>query len=59
MENVFDYRDEILKLNPEMSKNYATELAYEDYKSYIVLKEYGYSKNQAKQLAGAIRYGIY
>ncbi len=59
MEDVSKYRKEIMDLNPGMGWNKATELAYRDYKNYIKLKEYGYSKNQAKQLAGAIRYGIH
>lgn len=59
MENVFDYRDEIIKLNPGINKSYATELAWEDYKNYVNLKANGYSKNQAKQLIGAIRNELY
>tara|TARA_Y100000296_G_scaffold55008_1_gene63160 strand:- start:336 stop:515 length:180 start_codon:yes stop_codon:yes gene_type:complete len=59
MENVFDYRNEIIKLNPGIDKSYATELAYKDHKNYIKLRESGYGKNHSKLLSGAIRNELY
>ena len=59
MENVIDYIDEIIKLNPEISKEDATKLANEDHKNYIELREQGYSDTHAKRLSASIRCGIY
>jgi hypothetical protein len=59
MENVTDYINEIIKLNPEISKEDATKIANEDHKNYKELRKQGYSDVHAKRLSASIRCGIY
>ena len=59
MENVIDYIEEIIKLNPNMSKEDATKLANEDHDNYRMLRNQGYSDVHAKRLSASIRYGMY
>lgn len=57
--NVSDYTEEIIQLNPGIDKDYAYDLAYEEFINYNKLKTNGYGDTHARQLAADIRTGLY